>query len=373
MAGLVTGGEVRVHGCAQDRLVTAITTLNRMGAQFEITDDVHPASAPDGLATRRGADRHASRVHDGLADAAGRAVHPGRRHVGAARDGVRGPARLRAGAAGRWAPRSSCSPPAWAARSCRFHDTNALHSAVVKGVSKLRGAEVEVPDVRAGFSRSSPRQPPTVRSRCGTSTTSSGVTTGRRNSCGRWGWTCRPSEGEPPAGSLARWPMPCTRLGRPSGAGASDGRALDAGRSARRTRGRPVGPGCRSGAGPSPDASRSPDDRPGPSGAAAAVVGVNRDHPAGRKVQIVEASVSAGEVEVARVRALRIRVTPVEVPPQPPRPPSPPLPHDLPSFSQGTLRTAFAGRLRPALRGGRLGGPGPGDDVVPAPRAGGSR
>jgi UDP-N-acetylglucosamine 1-carboxyvinyltransferase len=36
--------------------------------------------------------------------------------------------------------------------SCRFHDTNAQHSAVVKGVSKLRGAKVEVPDVRAGFS-----------------------------------------------------------------------------------------------------------------------------------------------------------------------------------------------------------------------------
>jgi hypothetical protein len=62
----------------------------------------------------------------------------------------------------------------------------------------------------------------------------------------------------------------------------------------------------------------------------------------GRKVQIVEASVFAGQVEVARVRALRIRVTPVGVPPQPPRPPSPPLPDDLPSFSQGTLRTAFA-------------------------------
>ena len=36
--------------------------------------------------------------------------------------------------------------------ACRFHDTNAVHSAVVRGVSKLRGAEVEIPDVRAGFS-----------------------------------------------------------------------------------------------------------------------------------------------------------------------------------------------------------------------------
>lgn len=38
VAGLVTGGKVRVHGCSQDRLVTAISTLAGMGAKFEITD-----------------------------------------------------------------------------------------------------------------------------------------------------------------------------------------------------------------------------------------------------------------------------------------------------------------------------------------------
>ncbi len=38
VAGLITGGEVRVHGCSQDRLVTAISTLQGMGARFEITD-----------------------------------------------------------------------------------------------------------------------------------------------------------------------------------------------------------------------------------------------------------------------------------------------------------------------------------------------
>jgi UDP-N-acetylglucosamine 1-carboxyvinyltransferase len=36
--------------------------------------------------------------------------------------------------------------------ACRFHDGNALHSAVVHGVSKLHGADVTMPDVRAGFS-----------------------------------------------------------------------------------------------------------------------------------------------------------------------------------------------------------------------------
>jgi UDP-N-acetylglucosamine 1-carboxyvinyltransferase len=36
--------------------------------------------------------------------------------------------------------------------ACRYHDTNAKHSAVVRGVSNLRGADVTLPDIRAGFS-----------------------------------------------------------------------------------------------------------------------------------------------------------------------------------------------------------------------------
>ncbi|MCP3987979.1 MAG: UDP-N-acetylglucosamine 1-carboxyvinyltransferase [Actinomycetia bacterium] len=38
VAGLVTGGQVTVYGCSQDRLVTAISTLSGMGAEFDITD-----------------------------------------------------------------------------------------------------------------------------------------------------------------------------------------------------------------------------------------------------------------------------------------------------------------------------------------------
>src|ERR1700759_3125776 len=49
VAGLISRGEVRVHGCPQDRLVTAITTLAKMGAQIEITDELITASAPSGL------------------------------------------------------------------------------------------------------------------------------------------------------------------------------------------------------------------------------------------------------------------------------------------------------------------------------------
>ncbi|MEM7272083.1 MAG: UDP-N-acetylglucosamine 1-carboxyvinyltransferase [Actinomycetota bacterium] len=45
IAGLITGGKVTVHGCSQDRLVTAISTLSRMGAEFEITDTTVAARA----------------------------------------------------------------------------------------------------------------------------------------------------------------------------------------------------------------------------------------------------------------------------------------------------------------------------------------
>jgi hypothetical protein len=62
----------------------------------------------------------------------------------------------------------------------------------------------------------------------------------------------------------------------------------------------------------------------------------------GKKVQIVDAAVSVDNVEMARARALRIRVAPVDVPPQPPRPPSPLLPVGPAEARQGTIRTAFA-------------------------------
>ena len=38
-----------MHGCPQDRLGTAITTLAKMGAQIDITDEWITASAPSGL------------------------------------------------------------------------------------------------------------------------------------------------------------------------------------------------------------------------------------------------------------------------------------------------------------------------------------
>jgi UDP-N-acetylglucosamine 1-carboxyvinyltransferase len=151
VAGLITGGEVRVHGCPQDRLVTAITTLAKMGARFDITDEWITASAPDGL---RSAAVHTD-THPGFmtdwqqplmvlfTQADGLSVL----HETVFENRlVYVPALQKMG----------CEIEVFAAclggPACRFHDGNSMHSAVVRGVSKLHGAEVTLPDVRAGFS-----------------------------------------------------------------------------------------------------------------------------------------------------------------------------------------------------------------------------
>src|ERR1700722_3889766 len=151
VAGLITGGEVRVHGCPQDRLVTAITTLARMGTRFDITDEWITASAPDGLQPAAvHTDTHPGFMTDWqqplmvlFTQANGMSVL----HETVFENRlVYVPALQKMG----------CEIEVFAAclggPACRFHDGNAAHSAVIRGVSKLHGAEVELPDVRAGFS-----------------------------------------------------------------------------------------------------------------------------------------------------------------------------------------------------------------------------
>ncbi|WP_283133559.1 UDP-N-acetylglucosamine 1-carboxyvinyltransferase [Rhizohabitans arisaemae] len=151
VAGLITGGQVRVHGCPQDRLVTAITTLARMGAQFEITDDWLTASAPNGLrAAAVQTDTHPGFMTDWqtplmvlFTQAEGMSVL----HETVFENRlVYVPALQKMGC------EIEVFDVCLGGPACRFHDTNAKHSAVVRGVSKLRGADVTMPDVRAGFS-----------------------------------------------------------------------------------------------------------------------------------------------------------------------------------------------------------------------------
>ena len=151
VAGLLTGGEVRVVGCGQDRLVTAITTLMRMGALVDVDDHGMAASAPEGLrAAAVQTDVHPGYMTDWqtplmvlFTQAEGMSVL----HETVYEDRfVYVPALQKMG--GEIQLFSSClGGPA-----CRFYETSNMHSALVRGVSKLRGAEVEIPDVRAGFS-----------------------------------------------------------------------------------------------------------------------------------------------------------------------------------------------------------------------------
>jgi len=152
VAGLVTGGQVRVGGCPQERMVTAISTLQRMGAQVDIDDEwisAHPGQGLSAIAIHT--DTHPGFMTDWqsplfvlMTQAVGMSVL----HETVFEDRIRYPATVVQAMGGEIELFSTClGGPA-----CRFHDTNAVHSAVVRGVSKLRGAHVEIPDLRAGFS-----------------------------------------------------------------------------------------------------------------------------------------------------------------------------------------------------------------------------
>lgn len=151
VAGLITKGAVRVIGCGQDRLVTAITTLARMGAEINIDEQGITAFAPEGLhAAAVQTDVHPGFMTDWqtplmvlFTQAEGMSVL----HETVYEDRFVYVPALKAmgGEIGLFA--TCLGGPA-----CRFHDTSYLHSAVVRGPSKLQGCEVDVPDVRAGFS-----------------------------------------------------------------------------------------------------------------------------------------------------------------------------------------------------------------------------
>ncbi len=151
VAGLLTGGHVRVIGCPQERLVTAITTLLRMGAKVDIDEHGMTASAPNGLQSAAvQTDTHPGFMTDWqtplvmlFTQAKGMSVL----HETVYEDRLVYVPALQAMGAEIELFSTCLGGPA-----CRFHDTDAVHSAIVRGVSKLRGAHVEIPDVRAGFS-----------------------------------------------------------------------------------------------------------------------------------------------------------------------------------------------------------------------------
>ena len=141
---------MRVGGCNQDRLVTAINTLQRMGADFDINDEWISASAAQLRPSAVQTDTHPGFMTDWqpplivlMTQADGMSVL----HETVYEDRLGYVDAVKA-MGGEIELFDTClGGPA-----CRFHDSSAVHSAVVRGVSKLQGADVTIPDVRAGFS-----------------------------------------------------------------------------------------------------------------------------------------------------------------------------------------------------------------------------
>jgi UDP-N-acetylglucosamine 1-carboxyvinyltransferase len=149
VAGLATGGSVRITGCAQERLVTAISTLQRMGASFRITDDTITAWA------------------DRLKPCAVRiSTHPGfmtdwqpplvvlctRAHgMSVVHETIFEDRLGYIDALQHMKAEIELFEQCLVGEACQFAETGALHSALIRGVSPLEGAEVEMPDIRAAF------------------------------------------------------------------------------------------------------------------------------------------------------------------------------------------------------------------------------
>ena len=150
VAGLITGGSVRVYGCSQGRVVTAISTLYRMGVEMEITDRWFSGKANRLSPSVVSTDTHPGFMTDWqspllvlFTQVNGMSVL----HETVYENRLGYVKALKAMGAEIEVFDSCLGGPA-----CRFFERNAKHSAVVHGVSKLHGADVVMPDIRAGFS-----------------------------------------------------------------------------------------------------------------------------------------------------------------------------------------------------------------------------
>jgi len=149
VAGLATGGSVRITGCAQERLVTAISTLQRMGASFEITDDSITATAERLRPCAVRTSPHPGFMTDWqppLVVLCTRAHGMSVVHETLFEDRLGYIEALQSMKA-----EVELFGQCLVGETCRFQEHNALHSALVRGVSELQGAEVEMPDIRAAF------------------------------------------------------------------------------------------------------------------------------------------------------------------------------------------------------------------------------
>ncbi|MDQ3898583.1 MAG: UDP-N-acetylglucosamine 1-carboxyvinyltransferase [Actinomycetota bacterium] len=149
VAGLATGGSVRITGCAQERLVTAISTLQRMGVSFRITDDTITAWADKLRPFAVRTSPHPGFMTDWqppLVVLCTRAHGMSVVHETLFEDRLGYIEALQ-----RMQAEIELFEQCLVGETCRFEETGARHSALIRGVSPLEGAEVEMPDIRAAF------------------------------------------------------------------------------------------------------------------------------------------------------------------------------------------------------------------------------
>jgi UDP-N-acetylglucosamine 1-carboxyvinyltransferase len=149
VAGLATGGRVGIWGCGQDRLVTAISTLQRMGARFEIDDDHIAAEADQLRPAAVQTSPHPGFMTDWqppLVVLCTRATGMSVIHETVFEDRLGYVDALRSMDA-----EVELFEQCLVGEACRFRESGSYHSALVRGGGSLRGAEVEMPDIRGAF------------------------------------------------------------------------------------------------------------------------------------------------------------------------------------------------------------------------------
>jgi len=151
VAAIATNGRVKVLNAKQEHVITLLNTVRRMGAEFEVADDgitfyrrqrelshvhietdVHPSFMTDwqqpfvvGLTQAVGV----SIVHETIYE----------NRFGFTKTLNEMGANI------------SVTTHCLGSKPCRFADKNFLHSAVISGPTRLKGASLEIPDLRAGF------------------------------------------------------------------------------------------------------------------------------------------------------------------------------------------------------------------------------
>lgn len=149
VAGLITGGEVTVRGCSQDRLVTAISTLSRMGAQFDITDSSVSARADRLTPAAVETDTHPGFMTDWQSPMV--ALFTGCEGLSVMYETVYENRFTYVPALNKMGAQIETYNTPLGSIEGRFVGSSTPCSVIVRGGMPLRGTEVVVPDIRGGF------------------------------------------------------------------------------------------------------------------------------------------------------------------------------------------------------------------------------